>query len=445
MSKAEKDGPPLGSTNPEFKLTVGQAAQLNMVGTDALHCMSYGGAGSSKTFGIIGIIILRAIAVPHRSLIVRRHFKHARQFVAMQTFPEVMSVIYPGVEYNLNKGEWYVTFPHNESEIWFGGLDDGKRMDKVLGPQYATIFINECSEIMDFNSVVLLRTRLRQKTALRPKMFYDQNPPTKAHWTYKEFELGINPLSREELVPDHDVDYRSLLMNPEMNWLNMADGYKKTLEAMPERHKRRFLYGQYADEVEDALWKMSTIDEYRINPDQIPELVRIVVAVDPSVTGNPDSDECGIVVAGKCREGHYYLLDDLSLKAHPKVWGEIVVNAYHKWKADCIVGEVNNGGDLVELNIRNSKGGDMVAYEAVRASRGKITRAEPVAALYERGMCHHAGTFRHLEDELTTYNPDTAVISPGRMDAVTWAMIQLAGMDANEDNIQSILENCVMT
>ena len=431
MAKAKGKGNLYGSTNPDFVPTVGQIAQARMLGSSATHCMAYGGAGSSKTFGWVACLALRCLAVPHRALAVRRHYKHARTFLGMQTIPEVMQTVYPGIPYSVNRSDWYVTF-ENGSELWLGGLDDGSRMDKILGPEYASIFVNECSEILSHPAIVLLRTRLRQRTPpMPPKMMYDQNPPSKSHWTHKEFEQGLNPASRDEKIKNWGRRFASVLMNPDQNWHNMADEYKDELLAMPERQRRRFLLGLYADEVEDALWKMDTIDHYRINPDQLLPMVYIVIAVDPAVTANEKSDETGICVVGKCAQGHYYIIEDASMKAHPAEWGRRVIQLFNEHQANVVVGEVNNGGELVEANIRNCPGGESVPYETIHASRGKVRRAEPVATLNERGMVHHVGTHRYLEDQMVTFNPvnvNDLDESPDRMDAMVWGVTKAAGL-----------------
>jgi predicted phage terminase large subunit-like protein len=165
--------------------------------------------------------------------------------------------------------------------------------------------------------------------------------------------------------------------------------------------------------------------------------------VDPAVSNNANSDEHGIIIGGQSRDGHYYILDDLSAKASPAEWADIVLTAYDERKADRIVAEVNQGGDLVESNIRNAPGGANVPYLAVRASRGKITRAEPISTLYERGLVHHVGTHRYLEDEMTTYKAGANEDSPNRMDALVWLLTWLSGMGMDEHTDGDLLKGCV--
>jgi hypothetical protein len=169
-----------------------------------------------------------------------------------------------------------------------------------------------------------------------------------------------------------------------------------------------------------ALWKRDIINAGRVN--QAPDLVRVVVAIDPSVTNTDKSDEAGVVAAGLGVDGRAYVLEDLSLKASPNGWASVGVNAYHKLNADRIVGEVNNGGDMVETVVRTVD--PRVSYKKVHASRGKHTRAEPIAALYEQGKVSHVGfNLVSLENQMCTWVPGAK--SPDRMDALVWALTEL--------------------
>ena len=141
------------------------------------------------------------------------------------------------------------------------------------------------------------------------------------------------------------------------------------------------------------------------------------------MSGNEDSDETGIIVAGKASDGHYFVKEDCSLRGSPNAWALASVRAYQQHQADRLIGEVNNGGDLVEVDIRTV--GPSVSYKAVHASRGKQIRAEPIAALYEQGKVHHLGTFPLLEDQMCEWVPGQK--SPDRMDALVWAITESDG------------------
>jgi predicted phage terminase large subunit-like protein len=185
---------------------------------------------------------------------------------------------------------------------------------------------------------------------------------------------------------------------------------------------RQELMAELLSDNPNALWKRDVIDSLRVP--SAPALRRVVVGVDPAVTANEDSDLIGIVVAGRSADGHIYVLDDLSLKASPDGWAERVILAYRKHRADRVIGETNNGGDLIEAVLRSKDAS--ISYKSVHASRGKIVRAEPIAALYEQGRVHHVGSFAPLEDELCDYAPATSTKSPDRLDALVWALSELS-------------------
>lgn len=195
---------------------------------------------------------------------------------------------------------------------------------------------------------------------------------------------------------------------------------------------RQELEGELLEGNPGALWTLDMIDADRVDAatfwDKIfPTLVRVVVAVDPAVTSNEDSDETGIVTCGKDqqRPPHLYYFDDRSCIERPKGWATKAIAAYKQFNADRIVGETNNGGEMVEETIHNVD--PNVPFTAVHASRGKITRAEPISALYEQHRVHHVGVLPALEDQMCDYDPAIATFSPDRMDAAVWAATELIG------------------
>ncbi|GEQ99397.1 large terminase [Iodidimonas gelatinilytica] len=183
------------------------------------------------------------------------------------------------------------------------------------------------------------------------------------------------------------------------------------------------LDGRLIDEIAGALWTRDLIEASRIQ--KTPDLHRIVVAVDPPASHGENADACGIVVAGIDDTGIVYLLDDASCQGlRPYQWAARVAERYAAFDADRVLGEANNGGDMVEAVLRQAA--PDLSYRAVRASRGKIARAEPVAALYERGLVRHVGRFDALEDEMCSYTGSTGQHSPDRLDAMVWAVTELA-------------------
>lgn len=197
------------------------------------------------------------------------------------------------------------------------------------------------------------------------------------------------------------------------------------LKAFKERYEgtrlgRQELYAEILDDFEGALWTYKNIEQNRAR--QLPEMQKIVVGVDPAVTNNINSDETGIVVAGKGVDEKYYIIDDVSGKMTADNWARVAINAYHKYQANIIVAETNNGGDLVERLIRSIE--NTVKYKSVSATRGKLVRAEPISALYEQNKVSHCGVFKQLEDQMCSYTGDRHK-SPDRLDAMVWAMTNL--------------------
>ena len=149
---------------------------------------------------------------------------------------------------------------------------------------------------------------------------------------------------------------------------------------------------------------------------------RIVVSIDPAVTNKVTSDETGIIVAGKGVDNRYYILKDCSIKTTPEKWMRKAIDEYYIYEADRIIAEVNNGGDLVEKLLRTID--NDISYKAVRATRGKTVRAEPISALYEQKKVSHVGIFNELEEQLCSYTGGTK--SPDRFDALVWALTELS-------------------
>jgi phage terminase large subunit-like protein len=184
---------------------------------------------------------------------------------------------------------------------------------------------------------------------------------------------------------------------------------------------RQELEGELLEDIPGALWQRSQIDKLRVAT--APALRRIVVAIDPAVTSGEDSDETGIVAIGKAEDGQLYVLEDVTCRDTPLGWARRAVELYKRLKADRIVAEVNNGGDLVEATLRAVD--RSIPYTAVHASRGKRSRAEPIAALYEQGKVHHVGTFDALEDQMCMFTPDGYDGSPDHVDALVWGATEL--------------------
>jgi phage terminase large subunit-like protein len=418
-----------------FKFTAKQEAAQDVMASDATHIMLYGGSRSGKTFLNVRNVVMRAIMAPgSRHAILRFRFNHVKQSIIMDTFPKVMSLCFPQVTFELSKTDWFAKLP-NGSEIWFGGLDDKERTEKLLGLEFVTIYLNECSQI-SWASREIVVTRLcqlvmrvikdRKPVPMKLRMYYDCNPPSKGHWTFKVFKQKINPETKEPLRDPQN--YAHFQMNPRDNAENLSPEYLNTLAGLSTRSRRRFEDGEFSDENPNALFNESDIDKWRLLDRDHPQLIRIVVAVDPSGSGdedNADNDEIGIVVIGLGTDGNAYVLEDCTLKAGPNTWGNVATTAFDRHKADCIVGEINFGGDMVRNTIQTAR--PRTPFKKVTASRGKHVRAEPFSALYEQGKVRHVGLFPKLEDELCALSTIgyTGTGSPNRADACIWALTEL--------------------
>lgn len=214
------------------------------------------------------------------------------------------------------------------------------------------------------------------------------------------------------------------------NKANLAPSFVKQIISRYEgtRLGRQELNAEVLDDAPGALWTRAKLDETRRKKtDRLPDMQRVVVAIDPAASaGNEEGQaETGIVVAGIGTDGRGYVLDDVSCRQTPNGWARQAVAAYDLYAADAIVAETNQGGEMVEQTIRSVRPG--VPYIGVRASRGKVTRAEPVAALYEQGRVSHVGAFPALEDQMVLFTPlgIEGGTTADRTDALVWAMTEL--------------------
>lgn len=416
-------------SSPGFSLTPAQRREQEKLAGAEKHHLIYGGSRSGKTFLFCRAIAVRAVKAPgSRHAIIRKHQADARQAVWGDTWPTVMRLCFPGVGRKPNKQDGYETLA-NRSEIWFGGLDDAERAEKILGKEYATIYLNEVSQI-SYASVLVARSRLAQTIdqadgePLKLKAYYDLNPVGAAHWSYKEFVRGVNPVDGRNWSEGHTVGQ----INPRDNAANLRADYIASLEAMPAAERRRFFEGQFTASYDGALWTDGSI--LRADADQVPDLQRVVIGVDPSGASNKGdkrSDDIGIVVVGLGVDGIAYVLADCTMNGGPEQWAAEVVRAYNRYQADLVLGEANFGGDMVRAVIQTAD--PSVNYQAVTASRGKVVRAEPVAGLYDERTprVRHAGRFPDLEEQMMAmtragYMGDG---SPDRLDALVWALTEL--------------------
>lgn len=397
----------------DFKKT-GKQKELTALQIAVVFAMAYGGSRSGKTFMTLRNMIIRACKVKSRHLVARFRFNHVKQSIVMDTLPKVFELCFPNLPYVLNKADWFVKLP-NGSEIWFGGLDDKERVDKILGNEYSTIFLNECSQL-SWEAVTTVMSRLAEKSGLANKMWFDCNPVGQKHWTYTVFKQGKDPKTGEPIA-NFDL-YGSMQINPIDNLENLPDHYIQMLEGLPKRQRQRFLEGRFLKDVEGALWTDAMVEAAKGKEQE--EVIKTVIAIDPSVSHNPTSDECGIVACSIDANRDGIVHEDLSGKFTTKTWAQRAVNAYYKYNANCIVAETNQGGDLVVDAINNLD--STIKVVKVHASKGKFARAEPISMLYEQGKISHEKEMLELESEMTEWVPENTKESPNRIDALVWGL-----------------------
>lgn len=306
-----------------FTRTLKQIEQTAILSGQQKHAMSYGGSRSGKTFGICRALVIRAIKCKSRHLAVRLKFNHAKTSLWYETFPKVFDLCFPGLKVHPNKSDWFYRL-QNGSEIWIGGLDERERVEKILGKEYSTIYFNECSQI-PFGSVHIALTRLAEKNALQKRIWYDENPPTKRHWSYPIFIKGLDAETWQPLP--NAAHYTSIMMNPEDNRENIDQDYiSDILEVLPEREKNRFLFGKFNDDSNGNIYYAfnRTHNVKRLQRD---ETIPIVVGMDFNV-----SPFCAVIC--QIINGNLHVIDEVSLNnSHTKEVGELIASKYPgRWR-----------------------------------------------------------------------------------------------------------------
>jgi|TARA_R100000149_G_scaffold382_2_gene132 predicted phage terminase large subunit-like protein len=295
------------------------------------------------------------------------------------------------------------------------------------------------AEIKLFNGSKIMGFSAEEPERLRGPQFHRAWCDELAAWKYPEafdqlmfgLRLGQNPQCVVTTTPKPTPLIKSLALRDDCQihrgstFENQDNLAPQALRALQERYGgtrlgRQELYAEILEDTEGALWTLKSIEANRVK--ESPELRRVIVAVDPAVTSSASSDDTGIVVAGQGVDNKYYVLEDATFKGSPDAWGRKAIDLYYEYQADRIVAEVNNGGDLVERLLRTID--NNVPYTPVQASRGKLIRAEPIAALYEQNRVHHVGDFPQLEDQMCSFTGGGK--SPDRMDALVWALSELS-------------------
>jgi len=283
--------------------------------------------------------------------------------------------------------------------------------DRLRGPQHDGAWCDEIASWRYPDAWDMLMLGLR----------IGRNPRVVATTTPRPVKLIRNLLARE------GKDVAVTRGRTIENVANLAPAFLSEIMRRYEgtRLGRQELDAELLEDVPGALWQREWFDRDRVA--SAPDLRRVVVAIDPAMSTNEGSDETGIVVAGVGGDGHGYVVDDLSGRYAPHEWATRAVDAYRRHQGDRIVAEVNAGGEMVQATLRTVDAN--VSFMAVHASRGKVIRAEPVAALYEQRKVHHVGSLSVLEDQLCGFTSDfdrsRAGYSPDRLDALVWALSDL--------------------
>lgn len=387
---------------------------------DWLIWLILSGRGWGKTRTGAEWIAHKALSMPKtRWAIVARTFADARDTCA-EGESGIVNVLhrYQALQnWNRSMGEILLT---NGSRI---KLFSAEEPDRLRGPQHHGAWCDELAAWEDPDAWDQLQFGLR----------LGEHPQTVITTTPRPVALLKNLLNRETTYITRGNTFE--------NAKNLAPAALMELQARyaGTRLGRQELEGELLEDIEGALWSRSWIENARITTAQLPPLYRIIVAIDPAVTSGEDSDETGIVTAGASADGHFYVLEDSTLKATPDAWGRRAVQAFRDWKADRIVAEVNNGGDMVIMVIQQVDRNAPVTK--VHASRGKRLRAEPISALYEQGRVHHVGAFTKLEDQMVSWTPESND-SPDRLDALVWALTELKDGSSSQAMLASMAKIC---
>lgn len=409
-----------------LKLTNKQFEAVRLMKSEATYVLLQGGSRSGKTSFCVYLCLHTALSFANsRILISRLYLSELRASIIEDTLPKIATLLSPDlnkfIRNNMNKQYNYINFP-NGSSIWFDGISDARRSEKILGREYNLIYLNEITQI-DYEAFQKLITRLALCTAkkYRNRIIADCNPTSKSFWAYKLFIENIDPIDKKLR---NSNEYATLVMNPTDNPHLSKHYLQNVLSNLTERQRQRFEQGKWLDDIEGALWKQSAIDSLRCPIIPLESFKRIVIGVDPAVSENEqNSAETGIVACGKINDKEYCVIADKSGVYSPNSWAKIVVDLYNDLKADIIIAETNQGGNLVLSNI--TRVSRLVRIKKVHAKTGKKLRAEPVVGLYERGEVKHMKIFNKLEEQMTTWVPFKSD-SPDRVDALVYALTELS-------------------
>jgi phage terminase large subunit-like protein len=380
------------------------------------------GAGrSGKTLLVILEMFRFALKYPNTNQIIFRNtLSSAIAGVWLITIPEVINNFFPALPlmdgFQINKSRYEITFP-NGSIISIKGLDNTDKVQKLLSIELQQVFFDE-AHLIGYEHFGIIMSRMPQKLNVpyKVKVLLCANWCEKSHWLKKFFLDKINP----ETNAPHGLSAGLMSSVTADNKTIDAEEYKNTLMAGADRRTRLACAGEFFyEEMEGALWKIEDIKRTKVlNIDYYDE---IVIGYDPAVSNNANSDGHGICIAGKIDDVYHILyifegimdVNDAAVK---------VCELYHKYECSKVVIEVNNGGDYIPSLF--AKIDPRVYCESVRATKGKLLRAEPISALYRNELVYHCEQFQELEDQMVCYTGKGK--SPNSLDALVWAMTYLS-------------------
>lgn len=398
-----------------------------------------GGRGSAKSFNVSTFLERLSFERGHKILFSRYTMTSA----SISVIPEFLQKIELdgfASKFKVTKDEITNTF--SDSVLMFKGIktSSGNQTASLKSIQGLTTFCgDEMEEWQSEEDYDTLMLSIRQ-IGIKNRIILVMNPSNAEHFIYKKY---IKDSHRIEMIDGVEVQISThpQVLHIHTTYLDnlpfLSKEFLDGVELMKSTDKKKYGYkiiGRWQEkDEENALWKQAQINALRVT--EAPLLKRIVVSIDPAVTSKDTSDETGIIVKGLGYNDHTYTLEDGSGRYTPTEWCQKAVDLFNKWKCDRVVGEVNNGGDLIESLLRTIA--PNIPYTGVHATRDKLTRAEPVAALSEQGKSHHVGIFVDLEYEQTTWAAKKGDKSPNRIDADVWATAELIPeMNVNGNRMQ---------
>ena len=377
---------------------------------DSRYFLITGGRGSGKSY-TVNLFLLNLTYESGHIILFTRWTMTSAHISIIPEFLDKIEVMNLQADFEITQNE--IINKRTGSKILFRGIKTSQgtataNLKSISG--VTTWVLDEAEELVDEN--VFDRIDLSIRTKETPnRVILVMNPSFKSHWIYQRWIA--------KPVPDTTYIHTTYLHNKRNLSQSFIEQAERVKESNISRYNHLFI-GDWLDDAEGLLWNRVMIDRCRIS--QRPELVRIVVSIDPAVTASLESDETGITVLGKDSEGRGYLLEDLSGKYSPNEWSKVATQAVKNWGVDCIVAEKNQGGDMVESMIRQHD--KVTRVILVTATKGKYVRAEPVYSMYEQNKVFHVGTFPILERQMISFDPEKGK-SPDRVDALVWGFTEL--------------------